>query len=99
MDITLQIHLEAAEQEIVWWAESDQLPGVSVAAASLMEMREELDHVLTDLSEERGEPILIATEILADAEEVSPVLAQEDGDEYMSAPRVRSRQVLVEIGA
>ncbi|HXN60821.1 MAG TPA: hypothetical protein VN886_10250 [Acidimicrobiales bacterium] len=99
MDITLQIHVEAAEREIVWWAESDQLPGVSVAAPSLMEMREELDHVLADLSEEGGEPIRIGTEILADAEEVSHAMARDDGDESTSGLFVGSRQVLVEIGA
>jgi predicted RNase H-like HicB family nuclease len=67
MDITLQIHLDAADKDFVWWAESDQLPGVTAAAGSLMEMREELDHVLADLSAESGDPIVVTTEILADS--------------------------------
>jgi hypothetical protein len=67
MEITLRIHLDAADLDFVWWAESDQLPGVTAAAGSLMEMREELEHVLTDLSAESGDPIVVTTEVLADS--------------------------------
>lgn len=106
MDITLLIHVEMADQEIVWWAESDDLPGVTVAAPSLMEMREELDNLLRDLAVERGEAIVITEEMLAESEDagISPLapatLGQEiEGERESSGPTAQSRGLLVPLGA
>lgn len=35
----LVIHLEGADSEAVWWAESPQMPGFSAAAPTLSELR------------------------------------------------------------
>lgn len=39
MKATLLIHVEPSEDEIVWWAESTDLPGFSAAAESLADLR------------------------------------------------------------
>lgn len=36
----LIIHLDNADGEVVWWAESPQVPGLTAAASSLAELRE-----------------------------------------------------------
>jgi hypothetical protein len=105
MDITLLIHVGLAEKEIVWWAESDELPGVTVAAPTLMQMREELDQVLTDLSAEQGDEIVIGQEMLApaegDASELAPATIGQDieGELPSSGPLAESRGILVPIAA
>ena len=105
MDITLQIHLEATDEDIVWWAESDDLPGVTAAAETLTEMRENLEAVLGDLSEERGEAIVVVAERLAGVEEsareaIEQGVGQEiAGGESPSGPIMRSRQILVSVAA
>jgi|ERR1039458_6926604 hypothetical protein len=70
MDITLNFHVEASGGRIAWWAESDDLPGVSAAADSLSELRDLLAQLFADLTAERGEEICITSEHLAgDVEE------------------------------
>jgi predicted RNase H-like HicB family nuclease len=71
MEITVELHVEPVEGGVSWWAESEQLPGVSAAGDSLSELREMLAEILDDLSEERGEPIVIVSEHLSDAVEDS----------------------------
>lgn len=39
MSVTLIFHLEQADDEIVWWAESPDAPGMSAAADTLVECR------------------------------------------------------------
>jgi len=39
MNVTFAIHLEPADQDVVWWAETDGLPGFSAAAPTLRELR------------------------------------------------------------
>ena|SRR5271157_4215150 len=40
MNVTFAIYLEATDDnEVVWWAEADALPGLSVAAPTLRELR------------------------------------------------------------
>ncbi len=69
MDVTLHIHLEAAEDgSPVWWAEADELPGMTASADSLAELRAALDEVFADLAEENGGPIRVVAEALAGAE-------------------------------
>lgn len=66
MDITLEFHIEAVGEGVVsWWAESNDLPGVTVAADSLLELRELIDQMLSDLSEDRDEPIVVIAEHLS----------------------------------
>jgi hypothetical protein len=66
--IELVIHIEAADGEAVWWAESADVPGFSVAASTLAELRERATAALTEL---RG-PVRIV-ERLAGGEETGDV--------------------------
>ena len=66
MDITLEFHIEAVGGgEVSWWAESDDLPGVTMAAESLLELREMIAQVLDDLGMDRGEEIVVVAECLS----------------------------------
>jgi predicted RNase H-like HicB family nuclease len=46
---TLIIHLDNADGEVVWWAESPEAPGFTAAASSLVELRELALNGLRDL--------------------------------------------------
>jgi predicted RNase H-like HicB family nuclease len=37
--VPFRVYLESGEHDVVWWAESDDLPGLSVAAPTLMRLR------------------------------------------------------------
>lgn len=39
MNVTFAIHLDPTDRDIVWWAETENLPGLSVAAPTLRELR------------------------------------------------------------
>jgi predicted RNase H-like HicB family nuclease len=69
MKITLLIHLEPAETgKPVWWAESDELPGFTASADSLVELRSVVAEVLTDIGPEAEDGIIeIASERLIGA--------------------------------
>jgi predicted RNase H-like HicB family nuclease len=61
MDIALKIHVEAAQDgSPVWWAESDDLRGLTASADSLPELRAVLADVLAefgeDLASDSGHP-------------------------------------------
>lgn len=43
----LIIHLEDADGEVVWWAESPDVPGFSAAAPTLAELRERAREALS----------------------------------------------------
>lgn len=45
----LMIHLEHAEGEAVWWADSPDAPGFSAAASSLIELRERATAALEEI--------------------------------------------------
>jgi predicted RNase H-like HicB family nuclease len=45
----LTIHLEAVEGEVVWWADSPDVPGFSAAAPSLVELRERATAALEEI--------------------------------------------------
>jgi predicted RNase H-like HicB family nuclease len=47
----LIIHLEDADGEVVWWAESPDVPGFSAAAPSLDELRRRAIDALAELVE------------------------------------------------
>jgi hypothetical protein len=66
--IELVIHIEAADGEAVWWAESPDVPGFSAAAPTLVELRE---RSIAALSELRGSVRI--TERLAGGEESGDV--------------------------
>ncbi len=99
MEVTLQIHLEAADEAIIWWAESDELPGLSAAADSLPELRELLDQALIEMSADIGESITIVSERLAEAEdsESIEVPSADQIEMPITAPFGNSRQVLVSV--
>jgi predicted RNase H-like HicB family nuclease len=65
--VELVIHIEAADGEAVWWAESPEVPGFSVAAPTLAEMRERATAALNELEG----PVRI-TERLAGGEDAGP---------------------------
>ena len=103
MEITLDFHVEASEGAIVWWVESDDLPGVSAAADSLSELRELITPLLADLSAERGENIVVASERLAgeveEPTEVPPrsIDPQRSSDEPVVSSAAPVRRVLVSV--
>ena len=69
MDVTLQIHLEpGTDGSPVWWAESEELPGMTASADSLFELRELLAAVVSELADEGAEAITIVGERLAGVE-------------------------------
>ena len=39
MDVNFTIYIEPTEHDVVWWAESAAIPGLSVAAPTLRELR------------------------------------------------------------
>jgi predicted RNase H-like HicB family nuclease len=100
MNITIQIHLEAANNEAVWWAESDELPGASAAADTLSELRASWELLLKELSEERGEAIEVVSELLVGAVEEAAqssdhVSAKSSDEALLTRPASPTRQVLI----
>jgi predicted RNase H-like HicB family nuclease len=61
--IELVIHMEVADGEAVWWAESPEVPGFSVAAPTLAEMR---DRATTALAELRDGPVEIIERLVGE---------------------------------
>ena len=55
MPATVYIHLDAGERDLVWWAESLDVPGLTVAAPSLPELRTLLDEAIRLDSPDLGE--------------------------------------------
>lgn len=45
----LTIHLESVDDEVVWWADSPDVPGFSAAAPSLVELRERASAALEEI--------------------------------------------------
>jgi|BarGraNGADG00212_1021973.scaffolds.fasta_scaffold25914_3 predicted RNase H-like HicB family nuclease len=53
MEVSLQIHLEASEQGTpVWWVESEELPGFTASADSLVELRAVVSETLQEFASE-----------------------------------------------
>lgn len=59
----LVVHLDEADGEAVWWAESPDLPGFSAAAPTLAELRERVTGAIGDGWTEHlaGGPVRILT--------------------------------------
>jgi hypothetical protein len=76
MDIALNIHVERSEAGTpVWWADSDDLPGMTASANSLAELRTALAELLEEFGSELvadvghpGEDITIVSESLVGAD-------------------------------
>lgn len=64
MDVHLLIHLERADRDVVWWAETDDVAGFSAAADSLAEMRARALAALAEIAEEQGHALGRVTEQL-----------------------------------
>jgi hypothetical protein len=63
--VTLKIHLESvANAEPVWWAESDDVPGLSVAADHLREL---VEHAKAAIEELMGPNVEIVQQMVFDA--------------------------------
>ena len=81
MDIALKIHIEASEAgSPIWWAESDDLPGLTASADTLAELRVALAEVLEEFGKElavdaghAGETIQIVSELLVAGDMPAPV--------------------------
>jgi hypothetical protein len=52
----LTIHLEDVDGEVVWWADSPDVPGFSAAAPSLEELRKQAATALADIL---GTPVTV----------------------------------------
>jgi len=94
VNVTLLIHLERAEDEdgarLVWWAETDDLPGFSAAADHLPDL---LDQAAAAINEIAGEPVEIHT-LLVPADEASAGPDPIDIDaELASARGVETRRI------
>lgn len=55
MTIELMLHLERADDQVVWWAETTDVPGFSAAADTLAELRERVRSALLEIT--GGEPV------------------------------------------
>lgn len=65
----LLIHLESADGDVVWWAESPQVPGFTAAAPTLAELRElALDALRSELSPD----VEVAEVLVSDEVHVDP---------------------------
>lgn len=67
MDICVLIHLEAStDNEAIWWAESDDIPGMTVSAGSLAELRDAIRESLLEFNDLMAgdEPIAVTAERL-----------------------------------
>lgn len=56
MNVELVIHLDSADDQAVWWAESDDVPGFSASADSLVELRRRAHAAIGEIV---GEPARI----------------------------------------
>lgn len=78
MNIELMLHLERAEDRVVWWAETADVAGFSAAADTLVELRERARAALLEIV---GEEPLVLVERLAglpsDATTDSPVSSEQ----------------------
>ena len=63
MTTELIIHLEVADGDVVWWAESPDLPGFTAAGSSLGELRE---RAMAAIEEIQGGPVQIVEHLEAD---------------------------------
>lgn len=61
--IELVIHIEAANGEAVWWAESPEVPGFSAAAPTLAELRTRATAALAEL---RDDPVEIVERLVGE---------------------------------
>jgi predicted RNase H-like HicB family nuclease len=73
MTTELIIHLEVADGEVVWWAESPDLPGFTAAGSSLSELRELATAAIEEI---RGGPVQIVEHLEAETSDaVTPRVA------------------------
>ena len=85
MDVQLVIHLERADRDIVWWAETDDVPGFSAAADTLVDMRAHALAALAEIAAEQGETLGRVTERLvgeAAVRSANPAPAPSETDAY-----------------
>jgi predicted RNase H-like HicB family nuclease len=61
--IELVIHIEAADGEAVWWAESPDVPGFSAAAPTLADLR---DRATAALAELRDDPVEVVERLVGE---------------------------------
>jgi predicted RNase H-like HicB family nuclease len=63
MNATFQVHMDLGTSEIIWWADTEAIPGFSAAADSLKDLRVLIDEAaVTHL----GAGTTVALELVAD---------------------------------
>jgi hypothetical protein len=72
---TFYIHLEPADRDIVWWAETEAVPGLSIAAPTLRALRGMIEEAARDHLRD----VQIELELVANEPETehAPVAASE----------------------
>lgn len=66
MNITFYVHMEPVEHDIAWWAEAEALPGLSVAASTLRELRVLIEEAV---QQQAGQDSEISLELVAESAE------------------------------
>jgi predicted RNase H-like HicB family nuclease len=71
MSVTVAIHLDPTESDVVWWAESADLPGFSAAAPTLRDLRKLIDEAVSmEVGEAEIDLQLVGEEPAREAPEV-----------------------------
>lgn len=76
MRVRMLLHLELADAAPVWWAESEDLPGLTVAADDLAELRRLIREQLAELF---PEIVQYSEQLVGDRSEQGPVQGGEVG--------------------
>ena len=63
MNVAMNIHMELADDDIVWWAETEAVPGLSVAAPTLRELRALIDEAVARYVDHS---VVLSLELVAD---------------------------------
>jgi len=95
MDVS--IHLEAADDDVVWWADSPNAPGLSVAAASLSELMALVEEAITA---HYSSPRRVRFRLVDDESQtanVAPFDPASDPGSHWSDPQTRAFRAVVVI--
>ena len=64
MDVIVRVHLERADEGVVWWADSPGLPGFYAAADSMKELRDVARVAISEVLIEGGDVLESISELL-----------------------------------
>ena len=74
MSVVVAVHIEVADEGIVWWAESNGIPGWTAAAPTLRDLRVLVDEALADLVDASE---AVRLELVADPPPPPPARAED----------------------